>query len=286
MKADLDKTQIKQANAETQNKDLQDALAKATKKLAEVQREAQRLTDEAERLAGELHEQRSHYVMMRDRFDGEQALARRKTEELEAMQKRVEEEGKKETELYEKYMCYCKTAGGDLSASLADAGSSISDLGNKIKAAEEQKKVLASELKTAQSDRSAAKKAMAEGTAVREKEAAAFANEKAKTDKDIAAAGKAITAIGQGMETSFLQSTGAQLLRNVLLSKHDLLMEDDRQDVLSFLSGSQEYAQSGQILGILKQMYDEMVKVAKDAQEAENAGIKTFEELMAAKKGS
>ena len=91
LEKEVKSAQIKQANAETQNKDLQDALAKATKKLAEVQREAQRLTDEAERLAGELHEQRSHYVMMRDRFDGEQALARRKTEELEAMQKRVEE---------------------------------------------------------------------------------------------------------------------------------------------------------------------------------------------------
>merc|ERR1712062_459113 len=87
------------------------------------------------------------------------------------------------------------------------------------------------------------------------------------------------------MEGSFLQSNGAQLLRNVLLSKHDLLMEDDRQDVLSFLSGSQEDApQSGSILGILKQMYDEMVKAANDAQDAEDAAIKTFEELMAAKK--
>merc|ERR1739848_562374 len=107
---------------------------------------------------------------------------------LQSMQAKVEEEGEKELALYEKYMCYRKTAGGDLSASIADAGSSISDLGNKIKAAQEQKKVLAEELKTAQSDRTAAKKAMAEATAVREKEAAAFANEKAKADKDIAAA--------------------------------------------------------------------------------------------------
>merc|ERR1712079_281753 len=68
-------------------------------------------------------------------------------------------------------------------------------------------------------------------------------------------------------------------------TKHDLLMEDDRQDVLSFLTGSGEYApQSGQILGILKQMYDEMLKGGNDAQDAEDAAIKTFEELMAAKK--
>jgi len=206
---------------------------------------------------------------------------------LQSMQAKVEEEGEKELALYEKYMCYCKTAGGDLSASIADAGSSISDLGNKIKAAEEQKVVLTEELKTAQSDRTAAKKAMAEATAVREKEAAAFATEKANADKDIAAVAKAIAAIEKGMAGSFLQSSGVQLLRNLLVTKRDLLMEDDRQDMLSFLSGSQaeEYApQSGSILGILKQMHDEMVKGAGDATESEEAAIKTYEELMKAKK--
>merc|ERR1711953_487016 len=104
-------------------------------------------------------------------------------------------------------------------------------------------------------------------------------------DKDIAAAGKAIAAIEKGMAGSFLQTNYAQLLKNMLLTKRDLVMEDDRQDVLSFLSGSGEYApQSGQILGILKQMLDEMVKGANDAQAAEDEAIKTFEELMAAKK--
>jgi len=204
---------------------------------------------------------------------------------LQSMQSKVEEEGEKELALYEKYMCYCKTAGGDLTKEIADAGSSISDLGNKIKAAEEQKKVLAEELKTAQSDRTAAKTAMAEARAVREKEAVAFASEKSKNDKDIAAAEKAVAAIQKGMAGSFLQTNFAQILKAVLLTKHELLMEDDRQDVLSFLSGSSEYApQSGQILGILKQMLDEMVKGANDAQAAEDEAIKTFEELMAAKK--
>jgi len=204
---------------------------------------------------------------------------------LQSMQAKVEEEGEKELALYEKYMCYCKTAGGDLSKAIADAGSNIGELGNKIKAAEEQKVVLAEELKTAQSDRTAAKKAMAEATAVREKEAAAFASEKGKSDKDIAAAGKATAAIEKGMAGSFLQTDSARLLKNILLAKHELLMEDDREDLLSFLSGSADYApQSGQILGILKQMYDEMVQAAKDAENSEEEAIKTFEELMAAKK--
>lgn len=206
---------------------------------------------------------------------------------LQSMQAKIQEEGEKELALYEKYMCYCKSAGGDLSASISAAGSSISELGNKIKAAKEQKKVLEEELKSAQSDRTAAKQAMAEATAVREKEAAAFAAEKGSADKDIAAVQKAIAAIEKGMAGSFLQTPGAQILKQLLLAKHDLVMEDDRQDVLSFLSGSQgdEYApQSGQILGILKQMADEMIKNLNEGTEAEDAAIKAFDELMAAKK--
>jgi len=206
---------------------------------------------------------------------------------LQSMQSKVQEEGEKELALYEKYMCYCKTAGGDLSASISDAGSSISDLGNKIKAGEEEKVVLEEGLKTAQSDRTAAKKAMAEATAIREKEAAAFATEKADAEKDIAAVAKATAAIEKGMAGSFLQTSGAQMLKSILLTKQNLLMDDDRQDMLAFLSGSQgaEYAPaSGQILGILKQMGDEMEKGLKEATEADDAAIKTYEDLMAAKK--
>jgi len=204
---------------------------------------------------------------------------------LQSMQTKVQEEGEKEQAMFDKYMCYCKTAGGDLQASIDKAGSSISELGNKIKAAEEQKVVLGEELKTAQSDRTAAKAAMAEATAVREKEAAAYAIEKADADKDIAAVDKAITAISTGMAGSFLQATGAQMLKQIIMSKHDSLMDDERQDVLAFLSGSQEYApQSGQIVGILKQMGAEMKKGAAEAAAAESDAIKNYDALMAAKK--
>merc|ERR1712008_516032 len=126
-----------------------------------------------------------------------------------------------------------------------------------------------------------------EATAVREKEAAAFATEKANAEKDVAAVAKAVAAIESGMAGSLLQTSGAQLLRTILVAKRDLLMDDDRQDMLSFLSGSHklEYApQSGQILGILKQMHDEMAKNAADATEAEEEAIKTYDQLMAAKK--
>merc|ERR1719151_221451 len=205
---------------------------------------------------------------------------------LQSMQAKVTEEGEKELALYDKYMCYCKTAGGDLAASIASAGDSITDLGNKIKAAEEQKIVLEEELKTAQADRTAAKAAMAEATAIREKEAAAFAAEKAAADKDIAAVAKAVAALEKGMAGAFLQTGAAQLLKNIASKSKDL-NDDDRQDLMAFLSNTQgtDYApQSGQIVGILKQMGDEMAAGLADATKVEEAAIATYEKLMAAKK--
>jgi len=54
---------------------------------------------------------------------------------------------------------------------------------------------------------------------------------------------------------------------------------------MAFLSGSQEYApQAGQITGILKQMHDEMSADVADATAAEEAAIKAYDGLMAAKK--
>merc|ERR1740138_147801 len=84
---------------------------------------------------------------------------------LQGMQKKVEAEGEKEKELFEKYMCYCKNSGGDLSTSIGDAGVKIPQLEADIKEAESKKVQLDEDIKAAQMDRAAAKTAMAEATA-------------------------------------------------------------------------------------------------------------------------
>merc|ERR1719203_31343 len=65
------------------------------------------------------------------------------------------------------------------------------------------------------------------------------------------------------------------------------MIEGDRQELMSFLSSAQgvSYApQSGDILGILKQLKDSMSGNLAEATAQETAAIKTYEELMAAKK--
>merc|ERR1719161_421664 len=95
---------------------------------------------------------------------------------------------------------------------------------------------------------------------------------------------KAIPAIEGGAAGSFLQTTAAASLKNYVMVKADV-SDVDRQDVLAFLSGSDEYEPaSGQIVGILKTLKDEMAKELADTTAAENDAIKTYEELLAAKK--
>merc|ERR1719230_2039771 len=65
------------------------------------------------------------------------------------------------------------------------------------------------------------------------------------------------------------------------------MVEADRQEVLAFLSAgeSSEYApQSGEIVGILKQLMETFAKGLAEETAAEEAAVKSYEELVSAKK--
>merc|ERR1719326_996941 len=132
---------------------------------------------------------------------------------LQSMQKKVEQEGEKEQVLFDKYMCYCKTSGGDLSKSIADADTRVPQLGADIKEAEAKNAQLKEDLKQHQVDRSAAKQAVADATALREKEAAEYAKEANEAKANIAALNGATEAIEKGMAGGFLQTRGASILK-------------------------------------------------------------------------
>jgi len=201
---------------------------------------------------------------------------------LQSMQTKVQEEGAQELELYKKFMCYCKTGGGDLSGSIGAAEEKVPAVTSDIEESEAKLASSKADLKQAQSDRSAAKGAMSQATAIREKEAATFANLKAEHDTNIAAVSKATDAISKGVAGSFLQTPAARALQRAV-SKIDL-PESDQEAVTAFLSQSTNYApQSGEIIGILKQMGDTLAATLADATATEKDSIATFQGLMKAK---
>jgi len=210
---------------------------------------------------------------------------RRVVSMLQMMQKKIAAEGEAEKELYEKYMCWCKTGGADLAKSIADAEAKIPEVLKQIEEAEAKLVSLKEEVAQHKKDREAAKAAMAEATAVRKKEAAAFAKETAEAKANMEAMKKAIAALEKGAY-GFLQTSTASVLRRLVLTTD--LSNADRDMLTSFLTQSQgdatSYApQSGEIIGILKQMLDTQIADLAEATKAEEEAIAIYKELMAAK---
>jgi len=202
---------------------------------------------------------------------------------LQEMEVKVTEEGEKEKAMFDKFMCYCKTAGGDLEASIKTGKAKIVSLEELLKTGKAEMEQLEADLKEHETSRAEAKEAMAAATALREKEAAAFAKFSEDSKTNLAALAKAIPAIEGGMAGAFLQTTEANNLKRFTMEKAEI-SDESREEVMAFLSGKGEYApQSGQIVGILKQMEDEMAKALEEAETAEAEAIKAYEALMAAK---
>jgi len=202
---------------------------------------------------------------------------------LQNMQKKVSAEGEKEQALFDKFMCYCSNADNTLGKSIADAEDKIPQVGTNIEEGKAKKAQLDDEVKAAISQRVEAKDAIAKASAIREKEATAFKKESAEYKSNIAGLKGAISAISSGMSGGFLQTNTALLVRKIALNGPN--MEDmDRQELLAFLSGKQEYMpKSGEITGILKSMEDEMSKTLADITADETASLASYKELVGAK---
>jgi len=204
---------------------------------------------------------------------------------LQMMAKEIEEDGEKDEEMHEKYMCYCETNSKKLSDGIAALEAEIPQIEASIKEALGAKAQLEADLAKHKKDREDAKTAIDSATKQREKENAAFVDESTESKANIAACKKAIDAITAGMAGSFLQSDAAGALRKLILAR-DSLDRYTRNMLTEFLSTSTStgYAPaSGEIVGILKQLLEDMEKELADMTEEENSAQTEFDALVAAK---
>jgi hypothetical protein len=203
---------------------------------------------------------------------------------LQNMQKEIEAEGAKEKELFDKFMCFCQGNNGDLTKKAADAKAAIEELTAKLKSEEAEKVQLGQDLIAHKKDREAAESDVAEATMLREKEAGEYAAEKADSEYNIGAMAKAIPALEQGMGgAALLQMPGADRLQKIVQSYANV-DEQDRRNVIAFFQENGDYAPaSGQIVGILKGMKDDMEAELKEAVATEEKAIAGFADLKASK---
>jgi len=207
---------------------------------------------------------------------------RRVVNMIEGMLAKVEAEGKAQEVLFNKFMCYCKNGKGALVKSVADAESKVPKVGSAIEETEAEIKQLALDLDAAKTDRADAEASIKEAKSIRSKEAAAYAKLSGDYKTNLAAMGKAITALENGMAGgSFLQSSATPLLRQLTLTVD--LNPSDRDTLSAFLSTGQSSSGSGEIVGILKQMKDTMEADLKDAVGKEEEAIASFDKMVKSK---
>jgi len=201
---------------------------------------------------------------------------------LQSMQKEVAADGEKDEEMTEKFLCYCQTSDKGLADGVSALQDKIPQIESEIAEASAFALRVDDELKQHKQDRADAKASVEAATAQRNKEAAEFDKLSSDLKANIAACGKAITAISKGMTGSFLQSGAANTLKTLVLNSK--LDRYSRDALTEFLSTSQGYAPaSGEIVGILKQLLEDMQGDLKEATDAENAAIAEVEGLVAAK---
>jgi hypothetical protein len=199
---------------------------------------------------------------------------------MQEMKKEVAAEGETEKDLFEKFMCYCKGNNEALEKQAAEAAAANDELSAKVKAESGEKKQVDQDLATAKKDRTDAKADLEKASKLRAKEAATYAETNADAVANLDATGNAITALEKGMGGAFLQTASGKKLGDII--ENASLDVDEKEAMAAFLQG--DYApQSGQIVGILKNMKDEMEKSISEAKDAEDAAITSFDELKAAK---
>merc|ERR1719171_1087135 len=146
---------------------------------------------------------------------------------LQNMQKEIEAEGAKEKELFDKFMCFCSGNNGDLTKKAADAKAAIEELTAKLKSEEAEKVQIAQDLIAHKADREGATKDIEEATVLREKEAAAYAAEKADSETNIAQMAKAIPALEKGMGgAALLQMPSGDRIKKLVESFPNVDVQD------------------------------------------------------------
>lgn len=204
---------------------------------------------------------------------------------MQNMQAEVEAEMKKETELFDKFMCFCETTGTETANAIETGKAAVDSLTAKEKEESATKAQLEQEVVEHKTDREGAKADLAEATSLRQKESAEFAAFAADAETNIKGLAAAIPAIEKGMDgASFLQAPFGNRVKHMVESFPDM-DPIDRRNAMAFFQGQEgeESAGSGEILGIMKQMKETMEANLKDATDTETTAATGFAELEASK---
>lgn len=214
---------------------------------------------------------------------------RKITNMLKDMQHELEREGEVEKDLFEKALCACEGGEKSLQKVVEDSTAAIAELSAKVKADTAEKTGTEMDVEEHKAAKLSAEKDLKDATVLREKETTDFSKNEKETALNVEQLGQAIAAISKGMGASALLQIPhhglAHLTRTVEITK--LISSDERSGVLAFLALAEgenvQAPASGEIVGILKNMLDEMTSSLAELRAQETKDREGFDSLKAAK---
>jgi len=235
---------------------------------------------------------------------------------LKVMQKELDKEAKEDANTYEKLKCWCDTNGAGKGQAVTDQKSQIDELNSLIEGSTAKKSELATEIEQIKKDIADATQSLAEATEIRKKDAAEFHTEETELLKSVTLLKGAIVALSShhagllqsdselnnmkpGLRKLVHQQLGhldwleASRDKDVFLSfinANDDIMEPDTPSIrggspfdgLAMLQKDsmpvhKSYApQSGQVMGILKQMKEAFEIDLPQVQKVESEKAQAF----------
>merc|ERR1719321_1062117 len=205
---------------------------------------------------------------------------------LENMQKEIEAEGEKEKVLFDNFMCFCDNGAGDLLKAANEAEAQNKAATAQLEQDSSEKAQLEEDIKTHTSDLEGATKDLEEATTIRDKEKSEFDATIGTKKSSEAALGKAIPAIEKGMGgAAFLQFVGNHIVKQIkrTLRNSATITDGDREKIQAFLQGGENAPGSGEILGMLKSMKDELSRDIASLTKDEEAAVAGFTSMKASK---
>jgi hypothetical protein len=203
---------------------------------------------------------------------------------MENMQKEIEAQQAKDQELYDKFMCFCDNGAADLLKTATEAEAANKAAAAQLEADTAEKAQLESDIKTHTSDLANAQKDLEEATNIRDKQKSEFDATVATKSASESALGKAIPAIEKGMGgAALMEFLGAKAFKQIkhAIGSSQQMTGGNRDSVTSFLQG--ETPGSGEILGMLKSMKDELSRDIAQLEKDEASAVAGFTDMKASK---
>lgn len=202
---------------------------------------------------------------------------------LQMMMKKSEDSAVLEEKLFDKAMCQFKKNQASLEASIKFCKERIPQLESTIQETLAVKSTLDNEIKQAKEDKGSAESSLKEAKAMRASDGKAFAKESTESKANIKSLGLALKALKEGMgKEDFMQTPAASFVQGLVVTGMPK-KEYDREALSAFLQEGDQTEDSGEIIGIIAQMKEDMENDLKASQEAETAAQGQFEALNNAK---